>query len=143
MKNYAKNNDYINKYFEVVLTVDIFNYLIKNDKAGKYFHVISSIMKKYYENKNNNNANTNTNGNDKSTPEDAKDSEKESNHIKQSKQIIDIILEYIQNDCDKTEENNNENMEENERKVLMKNRENFKEGIILFLTNILNINQKN
>ena len=142
MKNYAKNNDYINKYFEVVLTVDIFNYLIKNDKAGKYFHVISSIMKKYYENKNNNNANTNTNGNDKSTPEDAKDTEKESNHIKQSKQIIDIILDYIQNDCDKNEENNNENMEENERKVLMKNRENFKEGIILFLTNILNINQK-
>lgn len=72
----CKNNDYINKYFEVVLTVDIFNYLIKNDKAGKYFHVISSIMKKYYENKNNNNANTNTNGNDKSTPEDAKDTEK-------------------------------------------------------------------
>ena len=122
--------------------MDIFNYLIKNDKAGKYFHVISSIMKKYYENKNNNNANTNTNGNDKSTPEDAKDTEKESNHIKQSKQIIDIILDYIQNDCDKNEENNNENMEENERKVLMKNRENFKEGIILFLTNILNINQK-
>ena len=142
MKNYVKNNDYINKYFEIILTVDIFNYLVKNDKAGKYFHVISSIMKKYYENNNNTNTNTNANSNDKTTPEDAKDQTKESNHIKQSKQIIDIILDYIQNDCDKKEENNNENMEESERKVLMKNRENFKEGIVLFLTNILNINQK-
>ena len=31
-KNYDKNNDYINKYFEIILTVDIFNYLVKNDK---------------------------------------------------------------------------------------------------------------
>ena len=142
MKNYAKNNDYINKYFEIILTVDIFNYLIKNDKAGKYFHVISSIMKKYYENNNNANTNANSNASGKSTPEEAKDTTKESNHIKQSKQIIDIILDYIQNDCDKKEESSNENMEESDRKDLMKNKENFKEGIVLFLTNILNINQK-
>jgi len=144
MKNYAKNNDYINKYFEIILTVDIFNYLIKNDKAGKYFHVISSIMKKYYENNNNTttNINTNDNSNDKSSPEETKDTTKESNHIKQAKQIIDIILDYIQNDCDKKEEDINENMEESERKSLMKNKENFKEGIVLFLINILNIDQK-
>ena len=46
-KNYGKNNEYIKKYLEIILTVDIFNYLVKNNSAWKYFHVISSIIKKY------------------------------------------------------------------------------------------------
>jgi hypothetical protein len=52
-------------------------------------------MKKYYENNNNTNTKDNGNDNSKSTPEDTKYTEKESSHIKQSKQIIDIILDYI------------------------------------------------
>ena len=129
-KNYEKNNDYIRKYFEIILTVDIFNYLIKNDKAGKYFHVISSIMKKYYEDKKINNSKALN-----------KDTIIESKHIQQSKQIIDKILDYIQKECEKKEENL-DNLNEKEAKILMINKENFKEGILLFLANILNLNQK-
>ena len=136
-KNYAKNNDYIKKYFEIILTVDIFNYLVKNDKAGKYFHVISSIMKKYYEDKKNNN---NSENKDISSPATTPNPI-ESKYIQQSKQIIDKILDYIQKECEKKEEII-ENLNEKEEKILMKNKENFKEGILLFLANILNLNPK-
>ena len=61
--------------------------------------------------------------------------------MQQLKQIIDKILNYMQDECDKKEENK-ENLNEKELKILMKNKENFKEGILLFLTNILNLNQK-
>ena len=134
MKNYIKNKDYIKKYFEIILTVDIFNYLVKNDKSGKYFHVISSILKKYYED-------NNINDKDNQEEKGPKDNIIETKHIIQSKQIIDIILDYILNECEKKEDNN-ENIEEKEAKILMKNKENFKEGIVEFLTNILNLNQK-
>ena len=129
-KNYEKNHDYIKKYFEKTLTVEIFNYLVENDKAGKYFQVISSIMKKYNDDKNNNNLHVLN-----------KDSIIEFNHIQQSKKIIDIILEYIQKECEKEEENN-DNLEEKELKILNKDKENFKIGILLFLSNILNLNPK-
>ena len=134
-KNYEKNNDYIKKYFEIILTVDIFNYLVKNDKEGKYFHVISSIMKKYYDDNNKNNKN------DKSMEKQNKDIIIDSNHSKQSKQIIDIILEYIQKESEKVEEKN-ETIEEKEAKLLMIKKENFKDGILQFLANILNLNPK-
>ena len=132
LKNYVKNKDYIKKYFEIILTVEIFNYLVKNDKAGKYFHIISSIIKKYYED------NTNNNNIEQPIPKD--NTIIDQRYIQQSKQIIDIILDYIKKECEKEE--NNENLEDKERRILMKNEENFKEGIILFLTNILNLNLK-
>ena len=56
----------------------------------------------------------------------------DSNHSKQSKEIIDIILEYIQKESEKVEEKN-ETIEEKEAKLLMINKENFKDGILLFL----------
>ena len=118
-KNYEKNNDYFKQYFEIILTVNTFNYLLKNDKAGKYFHVISTIMEK--ESKKSNK------------------SSMDSNYIKQSKQIIDIILEYIQKECDKKEENN-EILEEKEAKILIKNNENFKDGILSVLTKLIKLN---
>ena len=131
-KNYIKENDYINKYFEVILTVDVFNYLIKNDKEGKYFHVISSIMEIYYEKNNTNNTSKN--------PESSnKENVIESKHIKQSKEIIDIIIKYIQEECEKKKDNY-ENKNEKEIKILMKNNENFKEGLLLFLVNIIKLN---
>ena len=128
-KNYTKKKDYINKYFDIILTVDIFNYLVENDKAGIYFHAISSIMEKYYDNKRINSGK-------------AQDQSKESKFTKQSKQIIDIILDYIQKECEKNEENITETMEEKEVRMLNKNKESFKEGIILFLANIINLNPK-
>ena len=132
LKNYNRNNDYIKKYLEIVLTVDLFGYLVENDKAGKYFHVMSSIMKKYYE--------ENISDNHMMIDE-PKDSIIENKHIQQSKQIIDIILNFIQKECDKKEESI-ENIEDKEAKLLMRNKENFKEGILLFLTNILNLDLK-
>ena len=131
IKNYIKNNDYFKKYFEIILTVNTFNYLLKNDKAGKYFHVISSIMKKYYDDNNSSNNSEKPN----------KDSIIESNYIKQSREIIDIILEYIQRECDKKEDKN-EILEEKEARTLIKNSENCKEGILLFLRNMINLNPK-
>ena len=133
-KNYIKNNDYINKYFEIILTVDIFNYLVKNDNDGKYFHVISSIMKKYYENNQNNN-------NTKNPDLFNKENILESKHIIQSKQIIDIILDYIKRECEKADDNY-EKINEKEMIIQIRKNENFKEGILLFLENIIKLNPK-
>ncbi len=134
-KNYIRNNFYIHKYFEIILTVDIFNYLVKNDKAGRYFHAISSIMKRYNEEI--------SKAKIYKTPEPLdRDTNIESKNTKQSKQIIDIIIKYIKEECEKKEENIEETCEEKEVRILIKNKENFKEGIILFLANIINLNQK-
>ena len=129
-KNYGTNNEYIKKYLEIILTVDIFNYLIKNNSAWKYFQVISSIMKQYEGNLNRNNINL---GN--------KENKIENDFIVQSKQIIDIILSYIKTECEK---NNiiNEELSEKEAQILQKNNENFKEGILLFLSDLIKLNQK-
>ena len=131
-KNYLKNKDCIHNYFQIILTVDIFNYLVKNDEAGGYFNTISSIIKKYYEDTYNSN----------SSETSTKDSIIfETNYSNQSKQIIDIILEYIQKECDKKEENS-EILDEKKSKLSTENRENFKKGILLFLENILILNPK-
>ena len=129
-KNYEKKKDYIKQYFEIILSVDIFNYLVTNDEDGKYFHVMSSIMKKYYQDNNNK-------ANKSETPKDS--SLLDSANTKKAIKIIDIILDYIQNECEKKEEKN-ENIDEKKVKSLKKKRENFKEGILLFLANILNLN---
>ena len=130
-KNYLKNKDYIQKYFQIILSVDIFNYLVKNDESGRYFHVISSIMQKYYDD-------TNISSNSETSTKDSIISK--SNYSNQSKQIIDIILEYIQKECDKKEDL--EILDEKDAKILVKKKENFKEGILLFLENILILNPK-
>jgi ubiquitin C-terminal hydrolase len=128
-KNYNKNNYYIQKYLEITLSIDIFNYLLVNDEGGTYFHVISFVMQNFYNNDSNNNI-----------------VEKENKKInldytKQSKQIINIILEYIETECEKKEEKK-EIIDEKEEKLLMKKKENFKEGILLFLASILTLNPK-
>ena len=128
-KNYGKNNEYIKKYLEIILTVEVFNYLIKNNSSWKYFHVISSIMKKYEENLYRRNALGD------------KENKIESQYYIQSKQIIDIILEYIQNECEKKAKKEEE-LDEKEAKISMKNSENFKEGILVFLTDLIKLNQK-
>ena len=132
--NYEKNNENIKKYLEVILTVDIFNYLTENDKAGKYFHIISLMLKRNFDKKE-----------IKETDNNESQIIIEPKHIKQAKNIIDLILNYIQKECNKTEEEEKkeyENIEEKELKKILKNKENFKEGMLLFLSNLLNINSK-
>ena len=131
-KNYGKNNEYIKKYLEIILTVEIFNYLVKNNSAWKYFQVISSIMKKYEENLNKNNI-----LGDKENNENKNDSQ----YYIQSKQIIDIILDYILTECEK-DETNEEDLGEKEAKISKQNKEHFKEGILLFLSDLIKLNQK-
>ena len=115
-KNCGLNNENINNYLEIVLSVEIFNYLIQNDKNGKYFQVISLVLKQNFsENK-------------------EKEILIEASIIDKSKAIIDLILNYIQKEFD--------NNEENDSKMIFFSKEYFKEGIILILSNILNINQK-
>ena len=128
-KNYGKNNEYIKKYLEIILTVEVFNYLVKNNSSWKYFHVISSIMKKYEENLT------------KSNALGEKENKNELQYYKQSKQIIDIILDHIQNECEKNVKKEEE-LGEKEAKLSMKNNENFKEGILIFLTDLIKLNQK-
>ena len=131
-KNFGKNNEYIKKYLEIILTVETFNYLVQNNSAWKYFHVISSIIKKYEENLNKNKV---------LGEKENKEDKIESQCYMQSKKIIDIILVYIQKECEKSEIIEEE-LDEKEAKISMKNKENFKEGILLFLSDLIRLNQK-
>ena len=131
-KNYGKNNEYIKKYLEIILTVDVFNYLMKNNSSWKYFHIISSIIKQYEENLNKNKI---------FLDKENKEKKIESQYYIQSKQIIDIILEYIQDECEKNDKKE-ELLTGKEAKISIQNKEHFKEGILLFLTDLINLNQK-
>ena len=129
-ENYAKNNENIKKYLDVILTVDIFDYLVKNDQSGKYFLIISQIMKNIF-----------------SKIEETKNNESQllldQKHIEQCKIIIDHTLNYIQNECnkdDEAEKKEKEQIEDNQYKKQFKNKEKLKEGMILFLSNLLNLN---
>ena len=125
-KNFENNNENLQKFLEIILTFDIFNYLIQNDKSGKYLNFISSIIKKNFDKEN-------------KIPEYII----EPKIIEQSKKIIDLIISYIKEEIQKNEEeekNENDISEEKELNKLFKKKENLKEGIILYLSNILNIN---
>ena len=88
-------------------------------------------MKKYEENLNKRNI-----------IDDKENNEKiESQFYIRSKQIINIILDYIKNECE-NEEIKEENLDEKEAIISKKNKENFKEGILTFLSDLINLNQK-
>ncbi len=125
LKSCEQNNDTIKNYLEIILTEDIFNYLIKNDLSGKYFKVINTILISIF---------------DKKECGEGAESIIEPKHIIQAKKLIDIIINYIQNELDKdTKEENDkyEKMEEKQLKEIIKNKEFLKGGIIQFLSNIL------
>ena len=130
IKKCEKNTENILKYLKIILNEDIFNNLMQNDTNGKYFQFISLILKKYFYKKENKEL----------------DIIIQENNIEKSKKIIDLILEYIKQECDKNEneeeKNERENNEEKDIKKMLKIKENFKEGIIVFLTSILSINPK-
>ena len=48
-KNNINNykNEYIEKYFDIILTPEMFDYLVNNQNNGTYFFLISSIIEKY------------------------------------------------------------------------------------------------
>ena len=126
-KNCEKSNENLQNFLEIILTNDVFNYLIKNDISGKYLNLISSILKQNFEN-------------------NETELIIESKIIEQAKKIIDLIINYIQEEIGKNEkeeeDNNNEIVEDKELNKMFKKKENLKEGIIIFLSNILNINSK-
>jgi len=123
-KNIENNSENIIKYLELILTEEIFKYLIENDKTGICFHFISFAIKKYFDKKEN---------------KENKESEIaiQLKHTERAQKMIDLIIDYIQQEFNK----NNDNEKENEEKDT-KNKEIFKEKLIIFLTNILNINPK-
>lgn len=81
-KHLFQNEDkkYVQNYFEIILSVKTFNELINNDINGSYFKSLCSLMKKYDKNKDKN--------------------EIDEKHMEQLIQIIDLIINYIQTQCE-------------------------------------------
>ena len=53
IENFQNSSELFLKFLKIILTEELFEYLLKNDDLGKYFHVISSIINKYFEAKEN------------------------------------------------------------------------------------------
>ena len=77
----SKEDKFIQKYFDIILSVQIFNELVTNDINGSFFKELSSLMKKYE-----------TKFQDKNAISE--------NNLEQFKKIIDMIINYIQTECD-------------------------------------------
>ena len=124
-KNIENNSENIIKYLELTLTEEIFKYLIENDKTGKCFHFISLAIKKYFDKKEN---------------KENKESESaiQLKHTERTQKMIDLIIDYIQQELNK----NNDKEKEKKEYEDTKNKEIFKERLISFLSSILNINPK-
>ena len=127
-KHLFEDEKFIKNYFDIMLSVKAFNELVNNDIDGSYFKELSSLMKKYEE----------------KNKEKKDKNEIDEKHMEQIKQIIDLIINYIQTQCEiagffqnfevdnKTLENNDNFF--NDSKI---------EGILKFLKNILKLSPKN
>ena len=121
-KHLFQNEDkkFIQNYFDIILSVKAFNELINNDINGSYFKSLSSLMKKYDKNKDKN--------------------EIDEKHMEQLIQIIDLIINYIQNQCESIGYFQNFDADE---KTIESNDDFLKdskiEGILIFFKNILNL----
>ena len=71
---------FIQKYFDIILSVQIFNELVANDINGSFFKELSYLMKKY-----------------EKKYQDKKDITK--SNLDQFIKIIDLIINYIQKEC--------------------------------------------
>ena len=114
---------FIQKYFDIIFSVNIFNELVTNDINGSFFKELSNLMKKYEKNYKEKNNITKIN-------------------LEQFKKIIDLIINYIQNECDNAgyiqifgtcEKNGIKEKISNTSKT---------EGILKFLKHILNLSPK-
>ena len=103
----VNSKEYIKNYFNILLTPDMFDYLVNNQKNGTYFYLLSSIIDKYitYNKKSNQN-------------EDiiSIDNSQENNKYKDNFQkIIDLIIKNI---IDKNNSNNTDDKNSNEQDLL-------------------------
>ena len=129
LKNYLarhlfKNEDgkFIKNYFEIMLSVKAFNELVNNDIDGSYFKELSLLMKKY------------------EAKEKKEKRDIDEKHMEQIIQIIDLIINYIQNQCEivgffKNFDENEDNSEKEEEYF----NDSKMEGILNFFKNILNL----
>ena len=112
---------FIQKYFDIILSVQIFNELVTNDINGSFFKELSIIMRKYekkYKHKN----------------------EIAQNNMDQFIKIIDMIINYIQNQCEKAGYIKIFGLcEETEEKDEDTSNSSKTEGILKFLKCILNL----
>ena len=129
LKNYLskhlfqiKADKFIQNYFDIMLSVKAFSELILNDVDGSYFKELSSLMQKYEQ---------------KETKEKKDIDEK---HMEQILQIIDLIINYLQNQCETIGffKNFGENDDNSEKDEEFSNDSKI-EGILIFLKNILNL----
>ena len=131
-ENFQKNSELFLKYLKIVLTGELFEYLIKNDKFGNYFHVISSIINKYLEIK----------------EKKELDSAIYSEMVINLKKLVDLILNFISQEVLKLEkkfkekDNLTKDKADIEKDELNGDKEIFKEELFLFLSNIINLQPK-
>ena len=124
--NFQNNQDSFLNYLKIVLTEELFDYLIQNDKLGYYFSVISFIIRKFLE------KNENKEFESSMYPE----------FISNLKKIIERILNFINQEIKKLEqekESKNNEITEISEKDNNKIYECFKEELFLFLSNIISL----
>ena len=130
-KKKNSDNKNIKKFFEIILSPEIFSFLVNNQKDGSYFNLISSMIEKYISNK--------------------KKIINIQNTQKDIKKIIELIIICL-NDKEKIPKSNdlgllnypyNEpaiNSEEKEN--IEKNKKDFINGILLYLLRILELSEE-
>ena len=122
-----EDEKYIKHYLEIMLSVKAFNELVSNDTNGSYFKELSSLMIKF----------------EKKNKEKKDKNEIDQKHLEQFMQIIDLIINYIQTQCELIGYFKNFEVNNNPSDKDHKEEESFKdtkiEGILMFLQNILNL----
>ena len=122
-----EDEKYIKNYFDIMLSVKAFNELVNNDIDGSYFKELSFLMKKYEE----------------KNQEKKDKTEIDEKHMEQIFQIIDLIINYIQTQCEiagffTNFEADSKNLESNDNFF----NDSKIEGILKFLKNILKLSPK-
>ena len=129
-KENKKNSDNLNikKFFDIILSPEIFSFLVNNQKDGSYFNLISSMIEKYNNNK--------------------KKIINIQNTQKDIKKIIDLIIECL-NDKENIYKENNicllnypySEPSEISKGNVEKNKKDFINGVLLYLLRILELSQ--
>ena len=124
------DNKNIKKFFDIILSPEIFSFMVNNQKDGSYFKLISSMIEKYINNK--------------------KKIINIQNTQKDIKKIIDLIIDCLNNKDNIYKEKNlgllnypysesSENKPSNEKDD--KNKNDFINGILLYLLRILELSE--
>ena len=118
-----EEENFIQKYFDIILSVQIFNELVTNDINGSFFKELSYLMRKYeqkYKYKN----------------------DITQNNLDQFIKIIDLIINYIENECKNSGYIQIFGSCENKDKKEHISNSSKTEGILKFLKHILNLSPK-